>query len=102
MIKTDPALLRPSNLSNEIKKRVPKSRDTIPLNSANRHSNRVGLGWGTGGGKGVNNRYLLMSHSYQWRQNALPWQNKILFSSALLLFPKEIFPKIFNPGSYCL
>jgi hypothetical protein len=28
-----PALLRPSNLSNEIKKRVPKSRETIPLNS---------------------------------------------------------------------
>jgi hypothetical protein len=26
-----PALLRPSNLSNEIKKRVPKSRETIPL-----------------------------------------------------------------------
>jgi hypothetical protein len=30
--KLDPALLRPSNLSNEIKKRVPKSRETIPLN----------------------------------------------------------------------
>jgi hypothetical protein len=29
--KPDPALLRPSNLSNEIKKRVPKSRETIPL-----------------------------------------------------------------------
>jgi hypothetical protein len=30
-----PALLRPSNLSNEIKKRVPKSRETgIPLNVA--------------------------------------------------------------------
>jgi hypothetical protein len=27
-----PALLRPSNQSNEIKKRVPKSRETIPLN----------------------------------------------------------------------
>jgi hypothetical protein len=26
-----PALLRPSNLSNEIKKWVPKSRETIPL-----------------------------------------------------------------------
>jgi hypothetical protein len=30
--KPDPAILRPSNLSNEIKKRVPKSRETIPLN----------------------------------------------------------------------
>jgi hypothetical protein len=30
--KPDPALLRPSNLSNEIKKRVPKSCETIPLN----------------------------------------------------------------------
>jgi hypothetical protein len=30
--KPDPTLLRPSNLSNEIKKRVPKSRETIPLN----------------------------------------------------------------------
>jgi hypothetical protein len=30
--KPDPALLRPSNLSNEIKKRAPKSRETIPLN----------------------------------------------------------------------
>jgi hypothetical protein len=29
--KPDPALLRPSNPSNEIKKRVPKSRETIPL-----------------------------------------------------------------------
>jgi hypothetical protein len=29
--KPDSALLRPSNLSNEIKKRVPKSRETIPL-----------------------------------------------------------------------
>jgi hypothetical protein len=29
--KPDPALLRPSNLSNEIKKRVPKSSETIPL-----------------------------------------------------------------------
>jgi hypothetical protein len=29
--KPDPALLRPSNLSNEIKKRVQKSRETIPL-----------------------------------------------------------------------
>jgi hypothetical protein len=29
--KPDPGLLRPSNLSNEIKKRVPKSRETIPL-----------------------------------------------------------------------
>jgi hypothetical protein len=29
--KPDPALLRPSNLSNEIKKRVLKSRKTIPL-----------------------------------------------------------------------
>jgi hypothetical protein len=29
--KPDPALLRPSNLSNEIKKRVPKSRETIPF-----------------------------------------------------------------------
>jgi hypothetical protein len=29
--KPDPALLQPSNLSNEIKKRVPKSRETIPL-----------------------------------------------------------------------
>jgi hypothetical protein len=29
--KPDPALLLPSNLSNEIKKRVPKSRETIPL-----------------------------------------------------------------------
>jgi hypothetical protein len=29
-----PALLRPSNLYNEIKKRVPKSRETIPLNYA--------------------------------------------------------------------
>jgi hypothetical protein len=28
-----PALLRPSNLYNEIKKRVPKSRETIPLTS---------------------------------------------------------------------
>jgi hypothetical protein len=26
-----PALLQPSNLSNEIKKRLPKSRETIPL-----------------------------------------------------------------------
>jgi hypothetical protein len=26
-----PALLRPSNLSNEVGKRVPKSRETIPL-----------------------------------------------------------------------
>jgi hypothetical protein len=32
--KPAPALLRPSNLSNEIKKRVPKSRETIPLKSA--------------------------------------------------------------------
>jgi hypothetical protein len=31
--KPDPALLRPSNLSNEIKKRAPKSRKTIPLTS---------------------------------------------------------------------
>jgi hypothetical protein len=30
--KHDPALLRPSNISNEIKKCVPKSRETIPLN----------------------------------------------------------------------
>jgi hypothetical protein len=29
--KAYPALLRPSNLSNEIGKRVPKSRETIPL-----------------------------------------------------------------------
>jgi hypothetical protein len=29
--KPDPALLQPLNLSNEIKKRVPKSRETIPL-----------------------------------------------------------------------
>jgi hypothetical protein len=29
--KPDPALLRPSNLSNEIKERVLKSRETIPL-----------------------------------------------------------------------
>jgi hypothetical protein len=29
--KPDPALLLPSNLSNEIKKRVQKSRETIPL-----------------------------------------------------------------------
>jgi hypothetical protein len=29
--KPDPALLRPSNLSNKIKKRAPKSRETIPL-----------------------------------------------------------------------
>jgi hypothetical protein len=29
--KPAPALLRPSKLSNEIKKRVPKSRETIPL-----------------------------------------------------------------------
>jgi hypothetical protein len=29
--KPDPALLRPSNLSNEIKKRASKSRETIPL-----------------------------------------------------------------------
>jgi hypothetical protein len=29
---TDPALLQPSNISNEIKKRVPKSCETIPLN----------------------------------------------------------------------
>jgi hypothetical protein len=29
--KPDLALLQPSNLSNEIKKRVPKSRETIPL-----------------------------------------------------------------------
>jgi hypothetical protein len=29
--KPDPALLRPSNLSNEIKKRAQKSRETIPL-----------------------------------------------------------------------
>jgi hypothetical protein len=28
--KPDPALLRPSNLSSEIKQRVPKSRETIP------------------------------------------------------------------------
>jgi hypothetical protein len=31
--KPDPALLQPSNLFNEIKKRVPKSRETIPLTS---------------------------------------------------------------------
>jgi hypothetical protein len=31
--KPDPALLRPSNLYNEIKKRLPKSRETIPLNN---------------------------------------------------------------------
>jgi hypothetical protein len=31
--KPDPALLQPLNISNEIKKRVPKSRETIPLNS---------------------------------------------------------------------
>jgi hypothetical protein len=30
--KPAPALLRPSKLFNEIKKRVPKSRETIPLN----------------------------------------------------------------------
>jgi hypothetical protein len=30
--KPAPALLQPSKLSNEIKKRVPKSRETIPLN----------------------------------------------------------------------
>jgi hypothetical protein len=29
-----PALLRPSNISNEIGKRVPKSRETIPLRPA--------------------------------------------------------------------
>jgi hypothetical protein len=29
-----PALLRPANLSNEIKKREPKSRETIPLTTA--------------------------------------------------------------------
>jgi hypothetical protein len=29
--KPDPALLRPLNLSNQIKKRVTKSRETIPL-----------------------------------------------------------------------
>jgi hypothetical protein len=29
--KPDPALLRPLNLSNEIKKSVPKSHETIPL-----------------------------------------------------------------------
>jgi hypothetical protein len=29
--KPDPALLRPSNLTNEIKKRVQKSRETNPL-----------------------------------------------------------------------
>jgi hypothetical protein len=29
--KPDPALLRPSYLSNDIKKRVQKSRETIPL-----------------------------------------------------------------------
>jgi hypothetical protein len=29
--KPDPALLRPSNLSNEIRKRVQKSLETIPL-----------------------------------------------------------------------
>jgi hypothetical protein len=29
--KPDPALLRPSNLSNKIEKRVLKSRETIPL-----------------------------------------------------------------------
>jgi hypothetical protein len=29
--KAYPALLRPSNLSNEIGKRVPESRETIPL-----------------------------------------------------------------------
>jgi hypothetical protein len=29
--KPDPALLKPSNLSNEINKRVPKFRETIPL-----------------------------------------------------------------------
>jgi hypothetical protein len=28
-----PVLLRPSNLPNEIEKRVPKSRETIPLKS---------------------------------------------------------------------
>jgi hypothetical protein len=31
--KPAPALLRPSNLSSEIKKRVPKSRETIPLSA---------------------------------------------------------------------
>jgi hypothetical protein len=31
-----PALLRPSNLSNEIGKRVPKSRETIPLKMAHK------------------------------------------------------------------
>jgi hypothetical protein len=31
--KPDPALLRPSNLSSEIGKKVPKSRETIPLRS---------------------------------------------------------------------
>jgi hypothetical protein len=31
--KPDPALFRPSNLSNEIKKRAPKSRETVPLNT---------------------------------------------------------------------
>jgi hypothetical protein len=31
--KPAPALLRPSKLSNEIKKRVPKSRETIPLSA---------------------------------------------------------------------
>jgi hypothetical protein len=36
-----PALLRPSNLSNEIGKRVPKSRETIPLKVATLHTNSI-------------------------------------------------------------
>jgi hypothetical protein len=50
--KPAPALLRPSNLSNEIKKRVPKSRETIPL--------KLTRGWG-GGGKGIKKTCLALS-----------------------------------------
>jgi hypothetical protein len=35
-IKPDPALIRASNLSNEIQKRVTKSRETIPLSPGNK------------------------------------------------------------------
>jgi hypothetical protein len=38
-----PALLRPSNLYNEIKKRVPKSRETIPLSSTYRNDHSHSL-----------------------------------------------------------
>jgi hypothetical protein len=42
--KPDPALLQPSNLSNEIKKRVPKSRETIPLNINQTQSENKSVG----------------------------------------------------------